>query len=72
MLGIVENLYRMVIDSLVIKSLKEKCVKAEANLVIGNKNNLHETWGKLYVCYECPDKYIAEMLQPIVNLPICS
>jgi hypothetical protein len=39
-------------DSLVAKSLKEKCVSAKVKLIVGNIEDLHDIWSTLDISQE--------------------
>jgi hypothetical protein len=47
------------------KDLRKKCTNAK--FMFGNIEDLHKIWSPVDVCYERPEKYIAEGLLSIVN-----
>jgi hypothetical protein len=54
-------------DELVCRSLKEKSLASNVRLVVNNIDDLREIWDTLDVCYDRPDKYISEALDPVVK-----
>jgi hypothetical protein len=64
-MGVLEDIPWNGGDTLVAKSLKEKCVNKEVKPMVGIIE-LIEIWSTIHVCYEHPEKYIAEELLPIM------
>jgi hypothetical protein len=54
-------------NKLATKTLKKKFVCAVVNVTVGNEESLREIRKTLEVCFERPEKYIANALQPITN-----
>ncbi len=48
-------------------TLKVKCLSAAVQAVVGNMEELDEVWETLDTCYNHPEKYIGEALDPIVK-----
>jgi hypothetical protein len=54
-------------DNLVAKTLREKCVKGDALRMVSHLDDLQEIWDTLDTCFEWPEKYMEEVLRPIVE-----
>jgi hypothetical protein len=54
-------------DELVCHSLKEKSLASSVRMVVNDIEDLREAWGTLDTCFDRPEKYIAEALEPIVK-----
>jgi hypothetical protein len=57
----------MVNDDLVAKTLGENCMKGDALRMVSHLDDLQEIWDTLDTCYERPEKYMEEALQPIME-----
>jgi hypothetical protein len=62
-----ETYHSMVNDDLAAKTLREKCVKGDALRMVSHLDDLREIWDTLDTCFERPEKYMEEALQPIVE-----
>jgi hypothetical protein len=47
--------------------LKVKCLTAAVKTVVGDVEEQDQVWEMLYTCHSHPEKYIAEVLEPIVK-----
>jgi hypothetical protein len=54
-------------DKLVCRSLKEMSLASSVKILVNDIDNLREAWGTLDTCFDRPEKYIAEALDPIVK-----
>ncbi len=54
-------------DELVYRSLKERSLTSSVKILVNNIEDLWEAWSTLDTCYDRPEKYIAEALEPIVK-----
>jgi hypothetical protein len=54
-------------DELVCRSLKEKSLAGHARQTVNDIDDLREVWDTLDTCYDRPDKYISEALDPVVK-----
>jgi hypothetical protein len=54
-------------DELVCRSLKERSLASSVRNLVNNIDGLREAWGTLDTCFDRPEKYIAEALEPIVK-----
>jgi hypothetical protein len=54
-------------DELVCRSLKEKSLASHVRQMVNDIDDLREVWDTLDTCYDRPDKYISEALDPIVK-----
>jgi hypothetical protein len=54
-------------DELVCRSLKERSLASHVCLLVNDIDDLGEVWGTLDTCYDRPDKYISEALDPLVR-----
>jgi hypothetical protein len=62
-----EMYHSVVNDDLAAKTLREKCVKGDALRMVSHLDDLQEMWDTLDTCYERPEKYMEEVLRPIVE-----
>jgi hypothetical protein len=62
-----ETYHSEVNDDLVAKVLREKCIKGDALRMVNHLDDLQEIWDTLDTCFERPEKYMEEVLQPIVE-----
>jgi hypothetical protein len=51
----------------VCRSLKERCLASSVRILVNDIDDLREAWGTLDTCFDLPEKYIAEALEPIVR-----
>jgi hypothetical protein len=54
-------------DELVCRSLKERSLASSVKILVNNIEDLREAWNTLDTCFDRPEKYIAEALEPIVK-----
>jgi hypothetical protein len=54
-------------DELVCRSLKERSLASHVRLLVNNINELREAWNTLDTCFDRPEKYISEALDPVVR-----
>jgi hypothetical protein len=54
-------------DELVCRRLKEKSLASSVRILVNNKEDLREVWSTLDTCFDQPEKYIAEALEPIIR-----
>ncbi len=54
-------------DELVCRSLKERSLASHVRLLVNNIDDLRETWNTLDTCFDRPEKYISEALDPVVK-----
>jgi hypothetical protein len=54
-------------DELVCRSLKEKSLASNVRLLVNDIDDLREAWDTLNTCYDRPDKYISEALDPVIK-----
>jgi hypothetical protein len=52
---------------LAARTLRDKCLQGDALQMVSHFDDLREMWETLDTCYERPDKYMEEALQPIVD-----
>ncbi len=62
-----ETYHSAVNNDLAAKALRDKCIKGDALRMVSHLNDLQEIWETLYTCYERPEKYMEEVLRPIVD-----
>jgi hypothetical protein len=58
------NYHAHVRDELVFCTLKENCLAATVKALLGDMEELDKVWEMLDTCYNHPQKYIAEALEP--------
>jgi hypothetical protein len=54
-------------DELVCRSLKEKSLASSVRILVNDIEDLREAWSMLDTCFDRPEKYITEALEPIVK-----
>jgi hypothetical protein len=54
-------------DELVCRSLKEKSLASHVRLLVNDIDDLREAWDTLNTCFDRPDKYISEALDPVIK-----
>jgi hypothetical protein len=54
-------------DELVCRSLKEKSLASSVKILVNYIEDLREAWGTLDTCFDWPEKYIAEALEPVTK-----
>ncbi len=54
-------------DELVCRSLKEKSLASHVRLLVNDIDDLRDVWNTLDTCFDRPDKYISEALDPVVR-----
>ncbi len=54
-------------DELVCRSLKERSLASSIKILVNDIEDLQEAWNPLDTCFDRPEKYIAEALEPIVK-----
>ncbi len=54
-------------DELVCRSLKEKSLASHFRLLVNDIDDLREAWDTLNTCFDRPDKYISEALDPVIK-----
>jgi hypothetical protein len=54
-------------DELVCRSLKEKSLASHVRLLVNDIDDLREAWNTLDTCFDRPEKYISEALDPVVR-----
>ncbi len=54
-------------DELVCRSLKEKSLVSSVKILVNDIEDLREVWGTLDTCFDQPEKYIAEALEPVTK-----
>jgi hypothetical protein len=54
-------------DELVCRSLKERSLASNVRLLVNDIDDLREAWNTLDTCFDRPEKYISEALDPVVK-----
>ncbi len=54
-------------NDLAAKALRDKCIQGDALRMVCHLDDLQEIWETLDTCYERPEKYMEEVLRPIVE-----
>jgi hypothetical protein len=54
-------------DELVCRSLKERSMASSVRVLVNDIDDLREAWNTLDTCFDRPDKYISEALDPVVK-----
>jgi hypothetical protein len=54
-------------DELVCCSLKERSLASNVKVLVNDIDDLREAWNTLDTCFDRPEKYIAEALEPVVK-----
>ncbi len=49
------------------RSLKEKSLASGVKVLVNDIEDLREAWGMLDICFDRPEKYIAEALEPVTR-----
>jgi hypothetical protein len=62
-----QTYHGLVRDELVCRSLKEKSLASSVRMLVNDIDDLREAWNKLDTCFDRPEKYIAEALDPVVK-----
>jgi hypothetical protein len=62
-----ETYHSAVNDHLDARALRDRCIKGDALRMVSHLDDLQEMWETLDTCYERPEKYMEEALQPIVD-----
>jgi hypothetical protein len=62
-----ETYHSAVNNDLAARALRDKCLKGDALQMVSHLDDLREMWETLDTCYERPEKYMDEALQPIVD-----
>jgi hypothetical protein len=62
-----ETYHSVVSNDLAAKALRDKCIKRDALRMVSHLDDLQEMWETLDTCFERPEKYMEEVLQPIVE-----
>ncbi len=62
-----QTYHSLVSYDLAAKTLRENCVKGDTVKMIGHLDDLDEIWETLDTCFERPEKYMIEALQPILE-----
>ncbi len=57
-------------DELVCRCLKEKSLASNVRVMVNDIDDLREVWDTLNTCYDRPDKYISEALEPVVTFRV--
>jgi hypothetical protein len=62
-----ETYHSAVNDNLAAKALRDKCIQGDPLQMVSHLDDLWEIWETLDTCYERPEKYMEEVLRPIVE-----
>ncbi len=54
-------------DELVCRSLKERSLASNVRVLVNDIDDLREAWGMLDTCFDRPEKYISEALEPVIK-----
>ncbi len=54
-------------DELVCRSLKDRSLASNVKMLVNDIDDLREAWNTLDTCFDRPEKYIAEALDPVVK-----
>jgi hypothetical protein len=54
-------------DELMCRSLKERSLASHVRLLVNDIDDLREAWNTLDTCFDRPEKYISEALDPVVK-----
>jgi hypothetical protein len=54
-------------DKLVCRSLKERSLASSVKILVNDIEDLREAWNTLDMCFDRPEKYIAETLEPVIK-----
>jgi hypothetical protein len=50
-----------------MRSLKERSLASSVKVLVNDIDDLREAWNTLVTCFDRPEKYIAEALEPVVK-----
>ncbi len=62
-----ETYHSVVNNDLAAKALRDKCIKGDALRMVSHLDDLREIWETLDTCFERPEKYMEEVLRPVVE-----
>ncbi len=62
-----ETYHSAVNDDLAAKALRDRCIQGEPLRMVNHLDDLREIWETLDTCSERPEKYMEEVLRPIVE-----
>ncbi len=62
-----ETYHSAVNNDLAAKALRDKCIQGDTLRMVSHLDDLQEIWETLDTCYERPEKYMEEVLRPIVD-----
>ncbi len=62
-----ETYHSAVNNDLAAKALRDKCIQGDALRMVSHLDDLREIWETLDTCFERPEKYMEEVLRPIVE-----
>jgi hypothetical protein len=62
-----QTYHSAVSDDLAARTLRDKCLQGDALQMVSHLDDLREMWETLDTCYERPDKYAEEALEPIAD-----
>jgi hypothetical protein len=62
-----ETYHSVVNIDLAAKALRDKCIKGDALRMVSHLDDLQEIWEMLDTCFERPERYMEEVLRPIVE-----
>ncbi len=62
-----QTYHRHVRDELVCRSLEERSLAGSVRMLVNDIDDLREAWNTLDTCFNRPEKYISEALDPIVR-----
>jgi hypothetical protein len=54
-------------DELVCRSLKERSLASSVRVLVNDIDDLREAWSTLDTCFDRPEKYISEALDPVIK-----
>jgi hypothetical protein len=54
-------------NDLAAKALRDKCIQGDALRMVSHHNDLREIWETLDTCFERPEKFMEEVLRPIME-----
>jgi hypothetical protein len=63
----IQTYHGYVRDELVCRSLKERSLASNVRMLVNDIDDLREAWSTLDTCFDRPDKYISEALEPVVK-----
>ncbi len=62
-----ETYHSAVNNDLAAKDLWERCIKGDALRMVSHLDDLQEMWETLDTCFKRPEKYMEEVLRPVVE-----